>query len=206
MVRTLKNENLHLRNKGFIQSRTIIRKNASIMKWKKKAKLNRKSKASKSDTVTDSVLIELQRNAARPLKGARYSKKMKTMALGLYYCSRRAYREMLKIFRLPSVSLIKKWLRNLQIDEGFNENVRIILREKSKLLVPSEKVVSMSIDEMTLRPNITYLGKAKPDILLGFPSKLPNGDFTSESAASSVLVIMIKGLVSGFKQSIGYFF
>lgn len=56
-----KKENADLRKRGFVQSRIIKRKDVSIMKWKKKAKLNRKKKAPKEDIVSDLILKELQK-------------------------------------------------------------------------------------------------------------------------------------------------
>lgn len=205
-VKMLKKENKRLRSKTYSQSLTIKRKSASVLRWKQKATTYRKRKVSKVSKLKDTLFLELERNASRARNGVRYSEKLKSLALRVYYCSPRAYREVQNIFRLPSVSLIKKWLQRIKIEEGFSPNVQTLLREKAQTLKLSERVVSVVVDEMTLRPNLTYHGKSKPDVILGFPTKLPDKDLQTDVSASSVLVVMVKGLVLGFKQSVGYFF
>lgn len=193
-VKQLKKENKRLRTKTNSQNVALKRKQASVLRWKLKATKYRKRKVSKGSKLHDTLYIELQRNALRARKGARYSTKLKTLALRVYYCSPRAYREMQSVFRLPCVSLIKKWLQRIKIEEGFSPNIQSLLRQKAQTLSPAERVVSIIVDEMTLRPNLTYQGKSKPDVILGFPSQLPNKELQTDAAASSVLVVMIKGV------------
>lgn len=63
-----------------------------------------------TDTLGDPILMELQKNKERKCRGARYSDSMKNMAVVLQYCSTKAYRHMRKLFALPGLSTIRRWL------------------------------------------------------------------------------------------------
>lgn len=206
-IRKLHASNKLLRKTIKKKGNIIKRKKKSVNVWKQKFKTLKQSITAKKLKPTGDFLSELIRNSGRVSKGERYSIETKNLALCLFYCSTRTYTELRRHLKLPSPGLIKKWIRALKITDGLCSSVLNLLREKSKHLSKKDRVVSVSMDEMSLKPNLTYYAKAKPDVIVGFPSKLPNQTATNTSArASSALVIMIKFISTGYKQAIGYFF
>lgn len=117
----------------------------------------------------------------------------KNLALCLFYCSTRTYKELRHHLKLPIPGLIRKWIRALKLTDGLCSSVLHLLKEKSKSLPTKDRIVCVSIDEMSLKPNLTYYATAKPDVIVGFPSKLPDQPVTNTSVrATSALVIMMK--------------
>lgn len=206
-IQKLQESNRLLRKTAKKQSSIIKCKNRSVNVWKQKFKSLKKSTTAKKPKAAEGLLSELVRNAGRTAKGVRYSVETKNLALCLFYCSTRTYKELRRHLKLPSPGLIKKWIRSLKITDGLCTSVLHLLKEKSKPLSKKDRVVSIAIDEMSLKPHLSYYAKAKPDEIVGFPSKLPGQEVRKTSCrASSALVIMIKFLSTGYKQSIGYFF
>lgn len=71
-----------------------------------------------------------------------------------------------------------------------------LIKIKSAFLEPSEKFITLFIDEMAITERLTYI-----------PTKLPDQHETNVGVrAKSALTLMVKTLKSGFKQAIGYFF
>ncbi|KAL9692256.1 hypothetical protein quinque_000018, partial [Culex quinquefasciatus] len=166
--------------------------------------LNRKADRVSSDTNKSGFLDELVVNSKKPARGVRYSNTTKNVAIGLFYCSPNGYRELRKLLRLPSPSMIKKWLQRLAISEGFNEAVLSLLTNQAKLFTRRQKVVIISIDEITLKSWLQFNGKA--DSISGYPTRLEGEQLNVEDRASSALVVQIRCLETGHKQSIAYFF
>lgn len=192
---------LRKKDNSLVKKKTIIKGLRNDIKTLKEACKEPKQQ------LTDPLLKEMQQNKNRKLKGARYSDNIKNMALVLHYCSPKAYRQMRKYFTLPSISTIKTWLARIDIKEGFSTNILKLLKIKAKCLKDSEKLVSVFLDEISLKERLCYFANAKPDYFVGFPSKLP-GDkkVNAKTRANSSLTLMIKTIKSGFKQAIGYFF
>lgn len=189
------------------QGDIIKRKTKSVSVWKQKFRNLKQKLAIKQPKQTATFLAELAKNAGRPSKGERYSLETKNLALCLFYCSTRTYQEIRKHLKLPSPRLIKKWIKSLKINDGMSTTVLQLLKEKSKTLTKRDRVVCVSIDEISLKPNLTYFATAKPDVIIGFPSKVPGiNEHKTTVRATSALVIMIKFVSTGYKQSIGYLF
>lgn len=96
--------------------------------------------------LTDPILLELQKNKNRKTRGARYSDKMRNMAIILHYCSSKAYRQMRKFFTLPSIETIKRWLSRIEIKEGFSTTILKLLKFKVTGLPEDEKLVTVFMD------------------------------------------------------------
>lgn len=191
------------------QSIRLRRARISAQTWRKRAlglrvALNRKADRVSSDTNKSGFLDELVVNSKKPARGVRYSNTTKNVAIGLFYCSPNGYRELRKLLRLPSPSMIKKWLQRLAISEGFNEAVLSLLTNQAKLFTRRQKVVIISIDEITLKSWLQFNGKA--DSISGYPTRLEGEQLNVEDRASSALVVQIRCLETGHKQSIAYFF
>lgn len=161
---------------------------------------------SQSSHLIHPMLSELQRNKNRKQRGARYSDKMRNMAIILHYCSSKAYRQMRRFFSLPSVGTINRWLSRLQIKDGYSTTVLKLLKFRVAGLPEDEKLVTIFIDEMSVSQRLTYFANSQPDYFMGFPTKVGRESTNFNQRASSALTIMVKSIKSGFKQAIGYFF
>lgn len=193
------------------EKKSRARKSRSVKLWKHKysnlkMKLKKQEKMNKKiESQPTQFLAEQLENFKRKPKGVRYSAETKNIALGLQYCSTKSYKQFQQILKLPSISLLKKWISNVDIKEGVNENLVQLLQQKTKHLKPTEKVVTMSIDEMTLRQNISFLEKSSPDEVVGFATKIGDVQREISAGAKSALVVMIRCMDKGFKQAISFY-
>lgn len=187
------------------RTRQLSQSQASTEKWKAKAIQRGKALKQKQTNTAkpDGLLGELFRNSKRSVHGVRYSNRTKNIALAIYYCSPNAYQMLRKQLRLPSKSLIKRWLGSLDIREGFSDNILTLMTEQAKNLPVQARVVEMLVDETKMKPNWVF--HEQTDSIVGFPTQLPGRSVVKEQA-SSVLVVMIKTILTGKKQCIGFFF
>lgn len=183
--------------------KTISRQKFQILQLKKE---NRKLKERNSVNIKTGEFMKSQQLLSSKLnKGRRYSSQDKSFALALYYCSTSAYKFMRKHLCLPTIRSLRRWLQNLVISPGLNENILDMLEIKSHTLTPQKKVVSVVIDEMSLKREITY--NSQNDMLYGFEdygSEFPVKSLEPEPC-DQALVVMIRGLTENFKQVIGFF-
>ena len=204
-------------------SRKIKRQETTIAKLRNKVKNlkrasggNRKrqtSSVAKEDVIEfinanfdkgTALLLSTQvRLVGRKKKGARFSNKDKELALSLYYQSAKAYKFLCKYLRLPSVSRLRKWIKNVNIQPGISDFVLKAIERKVALMPEKEKVVSLILDEMKLSPGLSY--DKHNDVINGFEDFGPEEGRTQQ-AADHALVFMIRGMESGWKQSVGHYF
>ena len=134
-------------------------------------------------------------------KGRRWSDFDISLALSIFHASHKAYRLLCQVFILPSVSTLRKSVRDIKIYPGFSQSVIDILGDKIKLLGHGSELCSLVIDEMTIQPNLSY--NKETDSLEGYE------DFGSlgktVKVADHVLVFLLRGLKDNWKQPIGYF-
>jgi hypothetical protein len=134
-------------------------------------------------------------------KGRLYTTDNKMFALSLYYKSPAAYKLLCNTFQLPSVSLLSKWLRKNQSDTGFDNSLTNALKCKVQNMSVRDKTCALLIDEMSIKSHLYY--NAATDTIVGFED---TGDERTRTVASSVLVFMVSGLASRWKQPLGFFF
>lgn len=119
----------------------------------------------KSNPVIQNSLINL--NKAPPKR--RYNSSMRKFAVGTYLTGPAAYRyiQSSKVLALPSKMTIRRWTSDVRIKPGINDKILRRLEHKTKLLNTNEKVVTICIDGMSLKQELTY--NAKTDMFIGFP-------------------------------------
>lgn len=115
------------------------------------------------------------------LMARRYTENDKTFALAVYYCSTRCYNLLKRHFCLPTVRSLRRWLQNLFVAPGANESVMKLMKVKSELLPVGDRVVSVVIDEMSLKTHVTY--DAQTDNFEGFPDL---GDVTPHTSEKRI--------------------
>lgn len=134
-------------------------------------------------------------------KGSRYSDEFKKFALGLYLVGPNPYKKMSKICRLPSQSTLKRFIRHWVIKPGFNEFIFKLFELRTGILEEKAKDCVICIDEMSIKSHLYY--DISKDKIIGFQEGL---NTTSPYIASNVLVLMVRGIASSWKQPFGYFF
>lgn len=135
-------------------------------------------------------------------RGRRYTVDNKMFALSLYYKSPAAYKLLSNTFQLPSISMLSKWLRKNQSDTGFDTSLIDALKLKVENMTVRDKTCALLIDEMSIKSNLYY--NSASDKIIGFEDT--GDDDRTRTIASSVLVFMVSGLASRWKQPLGFFF
>ncbi|KAL4113920.1 hypothetical protein QTP88_017472 [Uroleucon formosanum] len=106
---------------------------------------------------------------------------------------------------LPDVRSLRRWLEGLDVSCGINQNILNILKLKFQTAPIIEKLVSIIIDEMSLKQLITY--NSQNDTFYGYE------DFGSDifiylktlKYGNEVLVVMVKSLKLSWKQILRFF-
>ncbi|KAF0750100.1 Uncharacterized protein FWK35_00013842 [Aphis craccivora] len=125
-------------------------------------------------------------------KGRRYEETEKLFAFGLYYHSPVSYRFMKIFLCLPNVRSLRRWLEGLDVSCGINQNILNILKLKFQTAPIKEKLVSIIIDEMSLKQLITY--NSQNDTFYGYEDFGSDifEDFKTLKYDNQVLVVMVK--------------
>lgn len=163
----LEEENLKLKQELRKTKQGMCKTKTVVTHLREELKKLKKITGCSSDTLNDPILVELQKNKERKCRGARYSDSMKNMAVVLQYCSTKAYRHMRKLFALPGLSTIRRWLGRIDIKEGFSITVLKLLKMKAAFLEDSEKLITLFVDEMAITERVNYVPNAKPDYFSG---------------------------------------
>lgn len=138
-------------------------------------------------------------NSIRKPKGRRYHDKSKKFALGSYLAGPAAYRfvQRSNLFVLPSKMSIHRWNSDVHMKPGLNEAILKRLSAKSGTLSKKDRVVSICLDGMSVKPELSY--NAKRDIFVGFPDYGKPTKFENNNPlvlATEAVAIMISGITS----------
>jgi hypothetical protein len=127
----------------------------------------------------------------------------KNTAISMYYKSPSMYKFLRKNgVILPSVSIIKNWLKNFKCQPGFNQNFFRKLNLKGQTMTEKEKKCILMFDEMAIKQEIEY--SVSKDLIEGFEDL---GEFGRKPvAAKQALVVLLRGLYSDWKVPIAYYF
>ena len=131
----------------------------------------------------------------------RYAVKDKMMALSIFYQSQKAYKLLSKLFALPSKRTLQRSLERTNIMPGFDNSIFAALKVKTDSMGQTEKCVALVFDEMSLKTALVY--NHGLDKIEGFEDFGEEG--SSHFVADHALVFMVCGLMSKWKQPLGYF-
>ena len=179
------------------------------LKNKKEKELNRKAKL---DVLTNQLRDYLPESTvsfiSTQLKVSgkhgsqlRWPLKDKMLCLSIFYQSRKAYKLLARIFKLPSISTLKRTLRKSNVYPGFTEKIFEALAVKVKSMSDHDRQCTLIFDEIALKSEVTY--DASRDKLEGFEDFGSLGQ--SKYIANYATVFMIRGLKAKWKQALGYF-
>ena len=127
----------------------------------------------------------------------------KQFALSLFYKSPKAYCHLrdTKYLALPCVSLIRRWVNELDLKPGKSDNLFNLLKSKTGDMTDREGECVLLWDEMSIKSWLEY--NLKKDIVEGYTDMGEHGR-TSE-IASQVLVFMLRGRQHNWRQPICYY-
>ena len=149
----------------------------------------------------DILRNEIQ-NSSIAKKRKRYSDKMKSFALTLYFYSPKAYNFIRGKLNLPHDSMLRKWLSTVNCEPGFSTEIISFLKEevqRNKCL----KDVALIFDAMAIRSGITY--DKKLDKYRGYIDYGGIAHANSEELATEALVLQIVSYSRNFKIPIAFF-
>jgi DNA transposase THAP9 len=190
--------------------RVVAKQRVALCRLRKKLK---SSKTHQPDTSAAKSALNVKKNPfmrffesqirlhCRNKYGRRYAIHDKNFALSLFYASPKAYRLCSKVFCLPSVSMLRLWLRRVNVKPGFCDNVFNLLQRKAQGMPVSDRCCVLLLDEISLKRGLNYSKSA--DEIVGFED-FGNGDRT-QKYANQALVLMARGLRSRWKQPLAYF-
>ncbi|KRT84953.1 hypothetical protein AMK59_277 [Oryctes borbonicus] len=141
------------------------------------------------------------RNYNRKKSSRRFSEDDKVFALTLFKSSPRCYKLLRGIFALPSKTILLQTLRKFPFKTGINDNVLESLKLRISKMSKYDRYSILMFDEMQLSANITY--NISEDCFVGFQDV---GEETHKVIANHVLVFMLRGLRSKWKQPLAYYF
>ncbi len=139
--------------------------------------------------------------AQKKNKGNRWTISDKMMALSIHNQSRKAYKMLSKIFKLPSESTLKRCLKNTNINPGFTDKVFEGLKKKVDGMGENEKKCVLVYDEISLKSGLTY--NPATDSIEGYEDFGEAGQ--TKYVANHALAFMVGGLETKWKQPLAYF-
>jgi len=131
----------------------------------------------------------------------RWSDKDKCVALSLYHISPKAYQLVKKIFALPSISTLRRAVSKVRVYPGFNKKILEALKSKVEGMPAGSELCALVFDEMTIKETVVY--NAERDEIEGLEDYGMLGK--THFVANHATVFMLRGLLSKWKQPIGYF-
>ena len=134
-------------------------------------------------------------------KAVRWTEKDKTTALSIYHASPKAYRILKTIFCLPSVRTMRRAVQGIQIFPGFSENILQALSLKVHSLPANHALCALIFDELSIKEMVSY--DKERDRVEGLEDFGDHG--RSAHAANHATVFMVRGLLTNWKQPVGYF-
>jgi len=90
----------------------------------------------------------------------------------------------------------------MEMSAGLNGQVFKILEQKLSVMRELDRLCAVTLDEMSVKVGLKY--DESSDSIVGFEDFGPSGGKT-KNAADQALVFMVRGIVTKWKQPVGYF-
>ena len=133
-------------------------------------------------------------------QGRRYSPELKSLAVSIYHASGKAYRLLSKLFILPTKSSLRRYISKMPTVPGFSQGAFNIIKSKVSQLPDQEKLVTLCMDEISLKTHLYY--DIKVDKIVGLEDY--GGGQRTNKVATSGLVFLVRSISGGWKQPLGY--
>lgn len=149
-----------------------------------------------------SFVSMILRNYHREKEGRRYTDDERLLCLSIFKRSAATYRYLCTFLPLPAPRRLRYILRNIELGCGFTTTMKNCLREIcNRISDPQEKVCIFMWDEVSLQPQVQYC--QKDDKIVGLE------DWSSKRTsqyADKALVFMLRGIKSGWKIPLSYYY
>ena len=145
------------------------------------------------------VAAQIRLSGTRRL-GYRWTKEEKSFALQMYHASPKCYRLLRKVFALPSLTTLRRLLRDLNMQPGFNQGVLDALKLKVSRMDDNSRICTILFDEISIKENVSY--NQILDHIDGLED-FGNGQRTLK-IANHAGVFMVSGIADNWKQPVGY--
>ncbi len=133
-------------------------------------------------------------------KGRRYSPELKSLAISIYHASGKAYKLLTKLFILPSKSSLRRYISKMPTSPGFSQGAINIIKSKVAQMDEKEKLVTLCMDEMSLKTHLYY--DIAADKIVGLEDY--GSGYRTNKVATSGLVFLVRSITGGWKQPLGY--
>ena len=94
--------------------------------------------------------------SGKKAKGHRYSEHIKMLALSLYHTNQKCYKMLRKLFPLPCVSSLKRYMSRVDLQPGFHQQNIDGLKLKISDMAPSSKLCAIVFHEMAVKESLSY--------------------------------------------------
>ena len=133
-------------------------------------------------------------------KGRRYSPELKSLAISIYHASGKAYKLLTKLFILPSKSSLRRYISKIPTSPGFSQGAINIIKSKVAQMDEKEKLVTLCMDEMSLKTHLYY--DIAADKIVGLEDY--GSGYRTNKVSTSGLVFLVRSITGGWKQPLGY--
>lgn len=140
------------------------------------------------------------RNAGR--KRPSWTNTDKALALAIYKRGPRAYRFLKEYLKMPSKTTLQNILKNIPLKTGINQDMFLKLKKRVEKFNPSDRVCSVTFDEIALSTGFTYAKNV--DEVIGYVDLGSLGK--RNEPANHALVFMVQGIRKSWKQPVAYYF
>ena len=141
-------------------------------------------------------------NAYIPPHGRRYNNFLKTLALSVYFLSPLSYKHLKNDFNWPSIKTLQRFIKTWPSGPGLENSTLKALELRAKGLTEQQKIVVITIDEMSIKSHMSY--DKEKDEIVGLDD---DGDVRRPCVAKYVTVVMVQGIFGEhWSQPISYLF
>ena len=140
------------------------------------------------------------KNCNRKAKGRRFTVQERTIAIGILFRGKQAYRLISELFIMPSVCSLYRYVRALPISPGINPAIINLMKTKVAMMDEPSRYCLVTFDEMALKSEFRY--NAASDEVDGLVHLV----HPEAKPANQALVFMARSLYSRWKQPVAFFF
>ncbi|XP_057366952.1 uncharacterized protein LOC130687810 [Daphnia carinata] len=145
-------------------------------------------------------------NSGKRTEGRRYSSFIRDLAINLSYYSNAAYEKLRKIFTLPSVRSLRRYLAPVGCSSGILKNDLAQIKTEISEGTHGQDV-TLSLDEMSIKKALCYDPQLKK--YMGFTDFPDDKPFSRETdhqiLATQVLVFYVVGLDGKWRSPVAYY-
>lgn len=196
---------------GFIENLKLLQKKSTRTSGKSKTEYNERHKRAeipqrKIQYTIDGTRKNAVNELGRSKTGRRYTVEQKSLCLALYKQGPRSYRFKEKWCILPTRRTLGRYSADLIFKSGVDSKMFEVIKNVVKDWPEEDKVCGVTFDEVSLKEQLSY--SQAQDKIEGF-IELSETNGTQKQKprfATHALTFMVRGLMTNYKQPVGYFY